>query len=366
MTAAPKQPEFGVFLPIAKGGFIVSTAQPSADGSYGLNKRVAIAAEEAGLDFILSMAKWRGFGGPSDHWGTSLESVVLMAALAQFTSRIKIWATLHTILFNPVVAAKMMATLDHASNGRAGLNIVAGSFRDEFEQMGTWRPELDHDQRYALTREWLTAVKRLWAEPRVDFKGEFFTLKDCVCDPKPLSKPRPELICAASSAVGARLAVEEADALFVNGRDDKDLAASSRRAKDIAASHGKTIRTLAMYIAVPGVTDHEAETRVRRYIDGADKDAVATMLASYGLKPDGGKNSLVVRAQEGFMSGRVCGSPETLRQRIEETIRTADLDGMMLIFPDYVPDIEAFGRDVLPKLRQSFAGNKAEVAEAAT
>jgi pyrimidine oxygenase len=363
MTSLHTQPEFGVFLPIAKGGFIVSMAQPSADGSYDLNKRVAMAAEAADFDFILSMAKWRGFGGPSDHWGTSLESVVLMSALAQFTSRIKIWATLHTILFNPVVAAKMMTTLDHVSNGRAGLNIVAGSFIDEFEQMGAWRPELSHDQRYALTREWIQIVKRLWTEARVDFASENFTLKDCVSEPKPLS--RPELISAASSDTGLRVAVEEADALFINGRDDKHLAESSRRAKQMAADCGKTIRTFAMYIAVPGVTDHEAEARVRRYIDGADKDAVATMLASYGLKPDGGKSALIVRAQEGFMSGRVCGSPDTLRQRLEETIRTADLDGMMLIFPDYIPDLEAFGRDVLPKLRQSFASKQAVMAEAA-
>ena len=79
------------------------------------------------------------------------------------------------------------------------------------------------------------------------------------------------------------------------------------------------------------------------------------MLASYGLKPDGGQNSLVLRAREGFMSGRVAGSPQTLYQRINETIRAADLDGMMLIFPDYVADLEMFGRDVLPKLRESCA-----------
>jgi pyrimidine oxygenase len=353
MTATPKQLEFGVFLPIAKNGFIVSTARPAADGSFELNKRVAMLAEAVGLDFILSMAKWRGFGGPSDHWGSSLESIVLMAALAQVTTRIKIWATVHSILFHPAVVAKMMATLDHASSGRSGLNIVAGSYPNEFDQMGLWRPELDHDQRYALTREWLTVVKRLWREPHVDFAGEFFTLKDCVCEPKPLGPPR--LICAGMSEVGMRFAVEEADALFVNGRDDRHLADVSRRAKDIAAGFGKTIKTFAMYIVVPGVTDSEAEARVRRYIDGVDQEAVNTMLASYGLKPDGGQNSLVLRAREGFMSGRVAGSPETLYQRINETIRAADLDGMMLIFPDYVADLEMFGRDVLPKLRESCA-----------
>jgi pyrimidine oxygenase len=355
MTTTPKQPELGVFLPIGKNGFIVSTTKPAADGSFELNKQVAILAERIGLDFVLSMAKWRGFGGPSDHWGSAHESLVLMAALAQVTERVKIWATVHALLIHPVVAAKMMATLDHASNGRSGLNVVAGSYPDEFKQMGLWRPELDHDQRYRLTREWLTAVKRLWREKRVDLKGDFFTLEDCVCEPKPLAQPRPELICAGSSEVGMRFAAEEADSLFLNGRSDQDLRDSSHRAKAIAAESGKTLKTYAMFIVVPGATDREAEARVQRYIDGVDQEAVGTMLASYGVKPDGSRNGLVVRAREGFMSSRVAGGPATLCQRIEETIRTGDLDGLMLIFPDYLPDMEMFGRDVLPQLRQRFA-----------
>jgi pyrimidine oxygenase len=355
MTAAPRPPEFGVFLPIGKNGFIVSTAQPAADGSFALNRDVTVLAEQIGLDFVLSMAKWRGFGGPSDHWGSALESVTLMAALAPLTTRVKLWATMHSILFHPAIAAKMMATLDHACGGRAGLNIVAGSYPDEFKQMGLWRPELDHDQRYALTREWTTVVKRLWAEPRVDFKGEYFSLDDCVCEPKPVARPRPELICAGSSEVGMRFAVEETDALFLNARDDQHLRDSGRRAKDIAATCGKTIKTYAMFTVVPGVTDREAEARVERYVDGVDREAVATMLASYGIKPDGTRNSLVVRAQKGFMSTHVFGGPESLRQRIEETLTTAELDGLMLIFPDYLPDMALFGREVLPKLRRGVA-----------
>ena len=354
MTAVPRPPELGVFLPIGKNGFIVSTAKPAADGSFELNRQVAMLAEQIGLDFVLSMAKWRGFGGPSDHWGAALESVTLMAALAPVTTRVKLWATVHSILFHPAIAAKMMVTLDHACGGRAGLNIVAGSYPDEFKQMGLWRPEFDHDQRYALTREWTRVVKRLWAEQRVDFKGEYFNLEDCVCEPKPLARPRPELICAGSSEVGMRFAIEEADALFLNSRDDQHLRDSSRRAKDLAASLGKTIKTYAMFTAVPGATDREAEARAQRYIDGVDREAVATMLASYGIKPDGSRNSLVVRAQEGFMSTRVTGGPETLRQRIEDTLRTAELDGLMLIFPDYLPDMAWFGSEVLPKLRLSF------------
>ena len=66
----------------------------------------------------------------------------------------------------------MIATLDHISGGRAGLNIVAGAYRGEFEQMNAWDAKLDHDARYDLTEEWTKIVKRLWREPSVTFKGE--------------------------------------------------------------------------------------------------------------------------------------------------------------------------------------------------
>ena len=124
----------------------------------------------------MAMGKWRGFGGTSDHWGTSLEALTMMAGIAAVTSRVKVWATLHTILHNPVVAAKMVATLDHISGGRAGLNIVAAAVRGEFAHQGRWDEILDHDRRYDLTQEWTTIVKRLGREPRVDFSGEFCTV----------------------------------------------------------------------------------------------------------------------------------------------------------------------------------------------
>ena len=49
---------------------------------YDYNRRVATLAEEAGMDFIMAMAKWRGFGGDTDHWGETLESMTMMAGLA--------------------------------------------------------------------------------------------------------------------------------------------------------------------------------------------------------------------------------------------------------------------------------------------
>src|SRR6185437_12678502 len=55
--------QFGVFLPVANGGWIVSRNTPLLDGGWTQNRDAALIAEAEGLDFVMSMGKWRGFGG---------------------------------------------------------------------------------------------------------------------------------------------------------------------------------------------------------------------------------------------------------------------------------------------------------------
>ncbi|MDB5817193.1 MAG: luciferase family protein, partial [Rhizobacter sp.] len=262
--------------------------------------------------------------------------------------------TVHTILYHPALAAKMLMTLDHASHGRAGVNIVSGAFKDEFAQMGLWPEHLDHTQRYAYTDEWVTVLKKLWTEPRVDFDGDFFKLKDCVSDPKPFAGKRPELICAGMSETGLRFTAEHCDAAFVAGSTEEEIARVSARAKEIAAEYGKTIKTFAMYTLIPGRTQEEADERVERYIAGTDSVAVANMVASYGKKPDGKESALVSRSRGGFMTSRLAGTAKTLSDQIVSTIETANLDGMMLIFADYIGDLRLVGEEVLPVVREAF------------
>ncbi|HEY0271170.1 MAG TPA: LLM class flavin-dependent oxidoreductase, partial [Sphingomonas sp.] len=66
--------DLGIFLPIANGGWILSKNAPTLDGSYDYNRKVAKLADETGLDFIMSMAKYRGFGGETEHWRHALDS----------------------------------------------------------------------------------------------------------------------------------------------------------------------------------------------------------------------------------------------------------------------------------------------------
>ena len=342
---------FGVFLPVANGGWIVSKTTPRLDGLWRQNLEAALAAEKAGLDFVMSMGKWRGFGGETDHWGASLESVTMMAAIAQATDRIKVWATVHALLHNPVVTAKMITTLDHISSGRAGLNIVAGAYRAEFDQMGAWDERLDHDDRYDLAEEWTGLVKRLWTEHEVNFHGRFFRLKNCVSDPKPLSTPRPALICAGMSERGLRFAVRAADICFVGGRTLEERRSASRRAREIAGEQGLTTRTYMMCTVIHADTDAAAEALVQRYRDGVDMAAIIEMLKSWGAPPE--RLTALAESQGPFMTKTVVGAPATCAAEIEAFMGWCELDGLMLIFPDYVEGARMFGTEILPRLRRA-------------
>ncbi|HWM61831.1 MAG TPA: LLM class flavin-dependent oxidoreductase, partial [Rhizomicrobium sp.] len=311
-------------------------------------------AEAEGFDFVMAMGKWRGFGGDTGHWGHSLEAVTMMAGIAAVTSRVKVWTTLHAILHNPAVAAKMIATLDHISGGRAGLNIVAGTYRGEFEQMDAWDAALDHDARYDLTEEWTQILKRLWTEPKVSFDGKYFAFKDCVSEPKPLRPPF--LICAGMSQRGFAFSVREADGCFIGGRDEAETRDASRRARALAAELKKPIRTYCMMTVITAVTDAEAQAKAQNYRDGLDEGAVLGMLQSYGAPLSGeGGNAMTARSQGAFMTQTVVGAPATCAAQIERFLRNCDIDGLMFVYDDYAEGLRVTGQQILPQLRRAFA-----------
>jgi pyrimidine oxygenase len=342
--------DIGVFLPIGSGGWIVSSTTPKLDGLWPQNRDAAILADKIGLDFVMSMAKWRGFGGVTDHWGTSLESVAMMSALSQVTTNVKLWATVHTTLNHPVATAKQISTLDQVSNGRAGLNIVVGG-RGDFYQMGLWETMSARDDKYQFTEEWTEIVKRLWSEERVDFDGRYFQLHDCVSSPKPIARPRPDIICAGLSQRGFEFSVREADACFTGGRDADETRNASLRARALAEKYGKPIKVYAMCTVVYGDTDAKAEAIAQKYRDGVDLAGVEGMGINAGLPP-GADNAMIARARTAFLTETVIGSPQTCLEQMDVFLTYCQLDGLMLIFPDYIEGLTMFGEEILPRLRE--------------
>lgn len=356
MTALSKHVEMGVFLPVGNGGWITSTTSPQLPATYDYNKQVAMLAEELGFDFVLSMAKWRGYGGPSRHWDETLESLSTMSGLAEATSRIGVWGTVHTMVFHPAVVAKMSAVIDQISKGRFGLNIVAGSNPHDQGQMGLWR-DLDHAGRYGLAEEWLTVLKRLWTEDRVDHKGEFFELTDCMSNPKPAVVP--PVICAGGSDTGFRFTIRNCTGSFLLGSDQDDFIKTGRRAKELAAEVGKhDFKTYGLFTIVPGATDAEAQERVDQFNAGVDTIALDNQTREYSADKSLKQNTMANRfiaqgvAAKSLTSAAIIGSPETIGRKLATIVKGADLNGITVIVPDFIDDLRTVGTRVTQALAE--------------
>jgi pyrimidine oxygenase len=342
--------DYGIFLPIGNGGWMLSTTAPHPEATYAWNRRAAIHAENIGLDFIMSMAKWRGFGGTTDHWGRSLESMTMMSALAEATSRVKIWATMHANVHNPAVAAKMYTTLQDVSGGRAGMNIVNGAYADEFAQFGIWDAGLSHADRYVMTELWAEAIIRLWTEDSVTMRTPFFDLIDCQSRPHPAV--RPAIISAGKSEDARRFQAKYADGAFLAADSLDEMRSLSRDVHKRAAANGRTCKTYSMLTVAQDETDELAAEKVREWGAGLDREALALMRASWGVPEDQARAwAAGAIGEAAFQTPYVAGSAKTIIEHITYIVGEAELDGLMLIFPEYDQDMVLFGETVLPALR---------------
>src|SRR5947208_2798905 len=128
--------KIGLFGPNCSSGRAVTTVPERWSGNWQDNLKLAHMADEAGLDFLLPIARWKGYGGDTDYQGATLETLTWACGLLASTSRITVFGTVHAPLFNPVIAAKEMVTADHIGQGRFGLNLV----RSEERRVGKeWR-----------------------------------------------------------------------------------------------------------------------------------------------------------------------------------------------------------------------------------
>jgi len=133
-----------------------------------------------------------------------------LAAVAALTSRVELGSLVTPPFFrNPAVFAKQLATLDQISGGRVIVGLGAGWFAAEFEGYGCPFPSLG--ERLRALEETCEILKRLWSEERVTFSGRHFSVKDAICEPKPLRRP-PILVGGGGERVLMAIAARHADA----------------------------------------------------------------------------------------------------------------------------------------------------------
>ncbi len=349
--------EIGVFIPIGSNGWLISTTSPQYKPSFELNRQVTLNAERHGFDFALSMIKLRGFGGKSEFWDHNLESFTLMAGLAAVTSRIRLFATVPTLVIPPAIAARMCSTIDSISNGRFGLNVITGWQRPEYSQMGLWPGDEYFGRRYEYAAEYVQILRELWTHGVSNFKGEFFTMEDCKLSPRPRADMK--VICAGQSDAGMAFTAKYADYNFCFGKGTNTPTACADTVARMQAAAEKTGRAVAAYglfMVITGETDEEALAKYETYKAGADLEALAWMVEQATADKTSGGNSNVRHAIDpksmvNLNIGLLVGSHATVARLLDEVATIPGLAGVLLTFDEFVSGTEIFGERIQPLMQ---------------
>ncbi len=346
--------KIGVFSLNADGGLTLTKVPERWTASWPDIVAAAQIADQAGLDFLLPIARWKGYEGETNSRQHSYETFTFAAALAGVTERIALFSTVHVPMVHPLFAAKALATIDHAAAGRAGLNIVAGWNPDEFAMFGLNKS----DAPYAQAAEWIGIVERLYtADAPFDHSGTYYQLTQAATDPKPLQRPRPVTLNAAFSPPGRDFAAAHADFLFTTF---KSIDAGQDTIADVTRRAAQTGRQVGVFttthvVCRPG--KDEAEAYYHRYtVTEADTAALDYMTATQSQNASSHDPETYRRHRQRFAGGAgtypLVGTPEDIAAQMVQ-MHKAGFAGTTVSFVNFRQELPYFCKTVLPLLRES-------------
>lgn len=348
--------KLGLFGANCSSGRAITKVPERWSGSWEDNLALARMADEVGLDFLLPIGRWKGYGGETNYQGETLETVTWATALLAATRRITVFATVHAPLLHPVFAAKQFVTADHVGQGRFGLNIVCGWNEGEFKMFGA--TQRDHEGRYEYGQEWIDVVRMIWErEDPFDYKGRHLKLEEVTGGPKPYGDEQPLVMNAGASPTGQAFAVRNCDALFSTPRGAEtveELAAGIRNVKDLAAEQGREIDVYSVGVITCKPTMKEAEDYHRHcIIDDADWSAVDNILAMKDITPENMGAEAFERRRRHQAHGMggipIVGDPDTVAADIARMAK-AGIRGIGVSFVNYLEELPYFCDEVLPRL----------------
>ena len=273
---------------------------------------LAKSLERACFDYVLiedSSYIGESYGGSRDIYLENAIAVprqdpsVVAALMTQATSRIGIVPTFGTYAYHPYLLARLMATLDQVSSGRAGWNAVTGSSDYAAMNFGlSGMPE--HDSRYDMADEYMDCVNGLWGswEPgailadresgvfidpkkvhHIDFEGKWFKSRGPL-NSGPCPQGRPVIAQAGGSPRGREFAARHADTIVAHPKGIGAMKAYRDDVRKRMIAHGRdpdSCKVLFMIAPILGETEEEAQVNKQRRAAHAATQ-VAQRLAHFG------------------------------------------------------------------------------------
>jgi len=211
----------------------------------GYLESISRAHDDGGFDRVLI-----GYGAVAP------EGWAVAATVLSSTKNLKVMVAHRPGFVQPVLLARMAATLDHLSGGgRIGIHFITGGDEADQRREGDFVP---HDARYRRTREVMTIARRIWSEDTpFDFDGEFFRYEGAFSSVKPVTPGGIPLFFAGASPPAIEVGAAEADVYAFWGEPRAAVAARMETIDQAAQKAGRKLRySLSLR---PIIADTEAE-----------------------------------------------------------------------------------------------------------
>ena len=179
------------------------------------------------------------YGAPGAAWPAPFQSVMdplaVLAFVAAHTRTIRLGVSVLIMpIYQPVVLAKQLATLDVLSNGRLDVGVGLGWSRDEYAAAGA-----EWTRRGARADEFMRCLKAVWTEDPVEFAGAFYRVPKSRVAPRPVQNPHPPLLVGGYHPDVLRRAATLGDGYTGGNIPLAELAATVGRVRAAAAAAGR-------------------------------------------------------------------------------------------------------------------------------
>ena len=352
LAHSPNPFKLAVFGLNVSNGCSVTSAEGTFTGAWDDAKALAQTADRLGLEAMVSVARWRGFGGAVNFNDWSLDTIAWAAGLAAVTERIQLFSTVHVPTIHPVRMAKMAATIDHISHGRFGLNIVAGWNAGEIAMFGAAQKE--HDERYAVSAEWIDIIRRLWTEDHFDYEGRYFSVPGAHSEPRPIQKPGPTVMCAGASKAGNEFSAKHADCQFISIQGLEGLKARTQSLKDYARQqYGREVKLFTNCYIMCRDSEQEARDYYHYVVhEKGDWEGVRNLVR--GLLPNvenaTDDDAMLASLIAGYGGHALIGTPDQVVAGLR-ALWESGLDGVTLSWVNYVDGLQQLEGLLLPRMQ---------------
>jgi alkanesulfonate monooxygenase SsuD/methylene tetrahydromethanopterin reductase-like flavin-dependent oxidoreductase (luciferase family) len=180
-----------------------------------------MSAERLGFESIWAFDHFHTTPDPTDE--LTFESFTFLTALSQLTERVRLGHIVMSAGFrNPALAAKMIATLDVVSGGRAEVGIGAGWKQDEWEAYGYGFP--GRRDRLDGLRDALEVLRAMLEPGRATYQGPHASVRGAINEPPGVQRPRVPIMVGGNGPERTwRLAARYADELNIDAMYPDDL-----------------------------------------------------------------------------------------------------------------------------------------------